>query len=462
MLDKGILLVSDDAYMLQDLSDILKGAGYSKIQAVCSKAEAFTICKESNYDLLIIKAKLVDGSGLELFESFSGKLLNGVLIVEDKDFPKTILTVKNNNCFFLRESFHKEELLSILDKIKNSNTERENKANAQSNEVKKLPGFKNFIGDSEVMRRIFDLVVRIADTDATVLISGDSGTGKEVIARTLHYSSHRKNEPFIPVNCGAIPSGLLESELFGHTRGAFTGAVAKKDGRFKLANKGTLFLDEIGLMSPDLQAKLLRVLQTKSFDPIGSLQSVKMDTRIIAATNIDMEQAMIEKRFREDLFYRLNVIPIYIPSLKERRGDIPLLVQHFLDIFNREKNYDVHISDESVMNVLMKHDWPGNVRELENIIHRLVILKKKGKICLDDLPSKLLMNSKMDVYQDCEFLNFKLPEDGVSLKHLVAKFENSLLQQALKRTNGNKNRASALLKMNRTTLVEKLKRNNLR
>ena len=446
--------------MQQTLSSILGEAGYGKVQAVRSKAEARNICENSNYDVLIIKAKLVDGSGIELLKDLSDRCSNGVLIVEDKDFRQSISIVKNNNYFFLKESFHKDELLGVLDKIEKGNSNQIYKTSSHFNKNSFI--FKNFIGASKVMLQIFDLLERVADTDATVLISGDSGTGKEVVARTLHYSSHRKDEPFVPVNCSAIPSGLLESELFGHTRGAFTGAVAKKDGRFKLANKGTLFLDEIGLMSPDLQVKLLRVLQTKSFEPIGSIQNIKIDTRIIAATNIDMEQAIVEKRFREDLFYRLNVIPIYIPSLKERREDIPLLVQHFLAIFNEQKDYDVHISNEAVMNALMQYDWPGNVRELENIVQRLVVLKKSGTIFLDDLPPKFLINQKIDRFEDGEFSSFKLPEDGVSLKELVTKFENNLLQQALQKTNGNKNKASALLRMNRTTLVEKLKRNNIR
>ncbi|MGZ3653334.1 MAG: sigma-54 interaction domain-containing protein, partial [Bdellovibrionota bacterium] len=329
--------------------------------------------------------------------------------------------------------------------------------------------FDNFIGDSAAMMHVFQIIEKVANSDSTILITGESGTGKELVARALHYNSNRNDKLFIPVNCGAIPAGLLESELFGHMKGSFTGAIANRPGRFQAADGGTLFLDEIGEMSPDLQVKLLRALQYQSIEPVGSVKPIEIDARIIAATNIELEQAVVDRRFREDLYYRLNVIPIVMPALRDRRGDIPLLISHFLRIYNEEKKCDVVMRSEDVMNTLMAYDWPGNVRELENLVQRMVILKNKGEIGIKDLPQKFFLargtggaiaaRAHHNVAQS--FLGFELPEDGVDLKALVNNFEDHLLRQALQRTNGNKNKASELLKMNRTTLVEKLKKKQL-
>jgi DNA-binding NtrC family response regulator len=287
------------------------------------------------------------------------------------------------------------------------------------------------------------------------------------VARALHYNSDRADKMFVPVNCGAIPAGLLESELFGHVKGSFTGAISNRAGRFQTADGGTLFLDEIGEMTPDLQVKLLRALQYQSIEPVGSVKPIEIDARIIAATNVNLEQAVVDRRFREDLYYRLNVIPIVMPALRERRGDIPLLINHFLNIYNEEKKCDVTMRSEEIMNVLMAYEWPGNVRELENLVQRMVVLKGKGEIEVRDLPPKFFINrpaSAMAIERNAgaagpeSFLNFELPEDGVDLKALVNSFEDHLLKQALQRTQGNKNKASELLRMNRTTLVEKLKK----
>jgi transcriptional regulator with PAS, ATPase and Fis domain len=308
------------------------------------------------------------------------------------------------------------------------------------------------------MHRIHSLVRKVAATDATVLIMGESGTGKELIARAVHSWSPRESGAFIPVNCGAIPAELLESELFGHEKGAFTGAVRTRPGMFSLANGGTIFLDEIGEMSAPLQVKLLRVLQERQVRPVGSDREIKIDVRVIAATNKDLGEEVRQGRFREDLYYRLHVIPLHVPSLRERRSDIPLLVEHFLAKLNlRQGNAgqsnSVRISEEAMVQ-LWEYDWPGNVRELENLLERLVILTDKDTIEVDSLPSNVrsFVSSRHGGVQPT------LGEDGLDFNRAVEAFEDRLIGEALRRTNGNKQAAAKLLGLKRTTLVAKLRR----
>lgn len=320
-----------------------------------------------------------------------------------------------------------------------------------------------FIGATPSIQKIFELVDKVANTDSTVLILGESGTGKELIARALHFRSNRKNKPFIPVNCGAIPSELLESELFGHMKGSFTGAVASRVGRFTLAHQGTLFLDEIGTMPASLQVKILRALQQKEFEPVGGNKTLKSDCRVIAATNDDLEAEVAKGNFREDLFYRLNVIPIHLPALRERRDDIRLLVEHFIKTFNTKKGYRISGISPEAMDVMMGYQWPGNVRELENIVQRVCILKVEGLIEKDDLPPKLSQGPTMSTSSRPwgAMLDGPIPEAGIPFDSLVAQFENDLILKALEQTKWNKNRAAQLLQLNRTTLVEKIKKRGL-
>lgn len=320
-----------------------------------------------------------------------------------------------------------------------------------------------FVGASAIMKKVFDLIEKVADTDSTVLILGESGTGKELVARSLHQKSSRRNKAFIPVNCGAIPSELLESELFGHVKGAYTGAHASRVGRFAMAHQGTLFLDEIGTMPAGLQVKLLRALQEKEFEPVGSTRTVKSDCRVIAATNIDLEAEVARGNFREDLYYRLNVIPAHLPPLRDRREDIPLLVNHFVQRFIEKKTTKVTGISSEAMEILSRYGWPGNVRELENICQRLCILKGEGVIEVEDLPSKIrqprMISSHRHPWE--QWLSDGFPEEGLDLEQLVVQFENDLMMKALEKTRWNKNKAAQLLKMNRTTLVEKIKKRGL-
>jgi DNA-binding NtrC family response regulator len=319
--------------------------------------------------------------------------------------------------------------------------------------------FEGMIGRSQAMKDVFERITRVARTDSTVLIMGASGTGKELVASAIHRLSNRAARNRISVNCGAIPADLLESELFGHVRGAFTGAISNRKGRFELADGGTIFLDEIGDMPALLQVKLLRVLQERVIEPIGSNESVNLDVRVIAATHRDLEKAVAENKFREDLFYRLNVIPIRMPALKERREDIPLLISHFLDRFvSADRSNEISFSPLA-MDLLMGYDWPGNVRELENVIERLVILRGGNEILPEDLPAKIFRSNPLATQQYKTL--FELPEVGVDLKQILSDIEDSLIVQAMNRTRGNKNQASKLLALNRTTLIEKMKKKNL-
>ena len=314
------------------------------------------------------------------------------------------------------------------------------------------------IGASPRMGMARALIAKVAANDSTVLITGESGTGKELAARAIHNLSCRRDQAFVPVNCGAIPEELLESELFGHVRGAFTGAVNGRQGRFQLANGGTLFLDEIGEMSPKLQVKLLRVLQEHECEPVGSDHAVQVDVRVVTATHRDLRLAVREGRFREDLFYRLNVLPLELPSLREREGDVTLLIGYFLDVQGCRKNKKNLQVEKAAMSALERYSWPGNVRELENLVERLVVLNDDGVIRPSDLPDYILTNS---VPQHQQTTQVALPSEGVDLDGVLEKIENGFIERALERARGNKTMAAELLRLNRTTFIERLRKKGM-
>jgi len=316
--------------------------------------------------------------------------------------------------------------------------------------------FNDIIGQSESMQAVFRLVKKVADCGSTILISGETGTGKGLVARAIHQNSKRKNKPFISINCGAIPENLLESELFGHVRGAFTGATTSKQGKFELANGGTIFLDEIGDMSPDLQVKVLKVLEEGEFEQVGGAKTIKVDVRIIAATHRDLAEEVQRGNFRDDLFYRLYVIPVNLPSLRARKSDIPFLVSYFLKNSNQSNDRHVEGVAEDAMKIMLKYSWPGNVRELKNLMERLVVLKGEGEITADDLPAELKSAGSLDSPGVIE-----ISDEGICLNSAVTEFEKALILQSLEKTKWVKNKAAKLLQLNRTTLVEKIKRHRL-
>lgn len=320
------------------------------------------------------------------------------------------------------------------------------------------PGVQPFIGNHPTVIRVIKQVEKVSGSDSTVLLLGESGTGKELIAQSIHYRSPRSTKALIPVNCGAIPGELLESELFGHAKGAFSGATAARQGRFALADGGTLFLDEVGEMPLNLQVKLLRALQEREITPLGSTKTQKVDVRIIAATNQNLEELVEKKLFREDLYYRLNVIPINLPPLRDRPQDVPELIQFFLISFNEKLGSTLMGFEPDAMEACLNYPWPGNIRELKNFVERLAILNDGERITLMDLPEKIRRHKGT---APAPTSDVPLPEDGLNFYDAVEQFEKSLILQALDRTDWNKNKAASLLSMNRTTLVEKIKKKEL-
>ncbi|HWE29776.1 MAG TPA: sigma-54 dependent transcriptional regulator, partial [Polyangia bacterium] len=324
------------------------------------------------------------------------------------------------------------------------------------------------VGEEHSFKEVLDVVAAVAETDATVLISGESGTGKEVVASSIHRASKRADGPFIAVNCGAIPEALLESELFGHARGAFTGATHARAGRFQLAEGGTLFLDEIGDMPLQFQVKLLRVIQERQYEVLGDSSLRTADVRVIGATHRDLAAMVKAGTFREDLYYRLNLIDVKLPALRERPGDIPLLVEHFVAVSNTRHGTNVDGVEQQLLDALARHRWPGNVRELGNVVERMVIFQKRGRLQLDALPPAII-KARDEAGAEATAASAaaataggekptSLPPEGLDLRATVAQIEDTLIEQALARTGGNRNAAAQLLGLNRTTLVEKLKR----
>ena len=316
--------------------------------------------------------------------------------------------------------------------------------------------FKDIVGQSPAMKKIFRMIEKVAGSDTTIMLNGETGTGKGIIARAIHECSPRRGKPLVQINCGATPEGLLESEFFGYRRGAFTGAVSDRPGKFELANGGTIFLDEIGDMSADLQVKVLRVLEEGEFERVGGRETIKVDARIIAATHRDLEEEVQKGQFREDLFYRLYVIPIMLPSLRERKSDIPFLVYHFLEEFARKNQKKVMDVAPDAMQLLMNFPWHGNVRELKNLIERIVVLKDGDSLAAEDLPEKVRTNAPPPGRR-----GEASGEEGISFQTAVSEFEKALILTALEKTNWVKNRAADLLQIKRTTLVEKIKRYQL-
>ncbi len=326
--------------------------------------------------------------------------------------------------------------------------------------VQSLPSseaFEGLIGQSTAMGNVYRLIERVASSDSRVIIYGESGTGKELVARAIFRRSQRTDKGFIPINCGAIPENLLESELFGHVRGSFTGATSTQLGKFELADKGTIFLDEIGDMSADLQVKVLRVLEEGEIIPVGGTKPVSVDVRVIAATHRNLEEAVEKGIFREDLFYRLHVIPIKLPALRDRRSDIPLLGKYYLEEFNRTKHQSIKGISDQAMEILMEYPWPGNVRELKNVIERMVILKGEGTIEISDLPGAIVRKRS----ESAPFPRVDISDNGICFNTVVSEFEKALILKSLEMTNGVKNQAAKLLHLNRTTLVEKIKKHQL-
>jgi two-component system response regulator PilR (NtrC family) len=451
-----LLLVDDEAALREVMAERLAEHGF-RVEQAGSGEEAVARLSDFAFDILVTDLRLPGLDGRQVLNDALARYpeIVAIVITGFGTVREAVEVTRQGAEGFITKPFQFEELLHELNvAIRKRRLEAENAyLRAQLHDRFRIDGM---IGHTPPMQQLFELLRTVAATASTVLVTGETGTGKELAARAIHDASPRRNNRFVAINCSAIPETLLEAELFGHVRGAFTGAIANRQGRIEQANRGTLFLDEVGTMSPGLQAKLLRVLQNREFERVGDSQTVKVDVRVIAATNSDLKRLVDDGVFREDLYYRLNVIPVRVPPLRERRPDVPLLAQHFLDRLSTEAvppRGRVTLSQDA-QQALMPFGWPGNVRQLENVMERAFALSPgRSQITATDLPDEI-----RQAVAAPSAAELTIPDDGIEMERLVSEFEHSLILRALERTRGNKRQAADLLHVKRTTLIEKLKR----
>ena len=447
------LVVVKDPDTAKPLAAVLEKRGLEVTQAR-DGAIALDLLQERSFDLILAESELPKVGGRDLLKRVQLKHPETrlVLLSRDTSSRAAVEAIRAGAFDYLTLPTEDKDLWACLGRALGTQESGPTAGRALGQ-----PGaYSEIIGQSDPMLELFRMIDKLAATDSTVMITGESGTGKELVARAIHRNGRRGAQPLIPVNCGAIPEDLLESELFGHEKGAFTNAVRSRPGRFELANQGTIFLDEVADMSPKLQVRLLRVLQERQLERVGSTQTLNIDIRVITASNRDLYQAMQEGWFREDLYYRLNVVPIHIPPLRERRADIPLLVDHFRLKFNSHRDKEIQEVDPEVMDLFIGYAWPGNVRELENVIERMAILTDTDQLTVKDVPAFMLPSASRSGPRGPE-----IPEEGLDFNQVVSDFEDHLLLQALEKSGWVKNKAARLLNLNRTTLVEKLKKKNI-
>ena len=451
-----ILVVDDNPDVLKLIANILESNDY-EVKTVSNGASAIKELESNDYDMVLTDLMMPDVDGMQVLENAILKIPKTMCIIltGHGTIKSSVEAIKKGAFDYITKPVSPSELLIFVEKaLKFKNLEEENIR--LKKELKGKYHYKKIVGTSKVIKKIYNLIEKVSDTDGTVLITGATGTGKELIARSIHYNSQRSDKPMVVINCGAIPEALLESELFGHEKGAFTGAYKKRIGRFEMANGGTIFLDEIGEMSPALQIKLLRVLQEQQFERVGATKTLHVDLRFIAATNKNLTTAINMEKFREDLYYRLNVIPIKVPSLKQRRSDIPLLIDFFLKKFQKGKREKITGFSQVALDLILAYDWPGNVRELENVIKRLTILSEGPVVRFDDLPENI-QNVSSSHHPDKEVII----NNELNLNEAVQDYEKRIILEALEKTNWVKSKAAKLLNINRTTLVAKIKKQNI-
>jgi DNA-binding NtrC family response regulator len=451
MSKNGRILIVDDEEVVRDvLSTLLTGESYS-VDFAQTGNQALEKVREKDYSVVLLDLMMPDIDGFRVLEEFKKMENNPVTLVLTAfaSIEKAVRATKLGAFDFITKPFKNDEIvLAVKNAAEHHRLLEENIRLKIS--LQERYNFKNIIGKGASMQQVFDLISQVAPRRSTILVQGESGTGKELVAKAIHAASGRAGAPFVAINCGNIPSELLESEMFGHVRGAYTGATSAKKGLFEVADGGTLFLDEVATISMEMQTKLLRVIQEREFRRLGGLENIKVDVRIIAATNTDLQSAVDRGTFRDDLFYRLNVIVVKLPRLRERTEDIPLLVEHFTKKYCEENQKEHCVMEAAAMRVLMDYDWPGNVRELENAIERAVVLAPGDVITADLFPKSITTSSSNSAVD--------FPEDGLPLKERVGNFERSLILAALEKTDWNQKKASQLLSVNATTLSEKLKR----
>jgi len=449
-----ILVVDDEEDLRQAIVELLTVDGF-EVHGVASAEEAQELLSQTVFDVLITDNNLPGRAGLDLLEETLSRYpeIVGIVITGFGTIETAVQAIKKGAYDYLSKPFKLVELSIMVRKGLKERTLRFENQYLRS-QLKSKYAFDNIIGTGRSMARIFELIDSVAGLNSTVLIQGETGTGKELIAKAIHFNSPRKDQKMVSINCGAIPENLLESELFGHVKGAFTGAVQNRVGRFEQGNNGTIFLDEVGNMPLSLQMKLLRVLQEREFERVGGNSSIKVDVRIIAATSSHLAQMVSDGTFREDLYYRLNVIPIQMPPLRDRREDIPLLIQRFITQFCETHKLEMKTVAPQVMKSMMGYEWPGNVRQLENIVERMVALTgTRTAIMPADLPPEIQSSESFG-----NGTIFEIPEEGINFTNIVVDMERELIVQGLRKANGNKKLAAKLLNLKRTTLIEKIKR----
>jgi two-component system, NtrC family, response regulator AtoC len=451
-----ILVVDDDEDMRFTLREVMSREGYD-VETAVDGIEALEKNQQSQFDIVILDVKMPRLDGIETLRQLriTSPELIVIMVTAFGTRALALEAIQLGAYDYFSKPFDIGEIRIVVRRALEKNRLQKELKNLQEQKWQ-TASFENIIGNSEVMRDIYKQIEQIAESDVTILIYGESGTGKELVAEAMHNRSKRNQQPFIRMNCVAIPEGLLESELFGHEKGAFTGASAQKLGKFELANGGTLFLDEIGDMGLTTQAKLLRVLQERDFERVGGTKTIKVDIRIIAATNKDLVKAIQDKSFREDLFYRLNVVPIYLPPLRERKEDIPLLLEHFLNIYNQKFNKKIRHVSPGVMKLLMERDWSGNIREFENVIQRAVVLTQGETINENSLPLGMVAFGGQSIITEDILESKKTLQEKVD--SFVTEFEKRLILQALSSSAGNRTETAKLLGLSRKGLYDKMER----
>ncbi len=450
-----ILIAEDDRNTLSGLMEILAEEGY-EVVGVETGEKAVRMLQKECFDILLTDFKMPDISGLEIYER-SRELspeMKTIVMTAYSSVKDAVEAMKRGIYEYLTKPLNLDELFVTLRKaIDEQDIRRENRE--LKDQLRRSYRFENIVGQSEPMRKVFETIAKVAKSPSTVLIRGESGTGKELVARAIHYNSPRANKPLIEISCASFPETLLESELFGYERGAFTGANGQKKGRFELAQGGSIFLDEIGDISENVQTKLLRVLQEREISRLGGTEPIKVDVRVITATNRDLERALSEGRFREDLYYRLNVIPIYLPPLRERREDIPILVDHFIRKYSRENDVPLRTISQEALEICLEYDWPGNVRELENAIQNAIVLGEGEEIRPEHLP--LSMSHRHRRSERMEFF----AEAGQTLQEKIDHAERIILERAIQDARGNKSEAAKRLGISLRTMRYKIKKYGL-
>lgn len=439
-----ILIIDDDNSLRRVLEYNLQEEGY-EVQAASSGEEGLYLFGQSQPNLVITDMKMSGMDGLMVLKSIKERAPDALVIIITAfgTVDVAVEAMKSGAYDYITKPFNRDELkLTVSKALQFSGLTEENKR--LKSELADKADFRTIVGTSKEMEKVFDVIRKVADTEASILITGESGTGKELVARSIHANSSRRDAPFVAINCAAIPRDLLESELFGHVKGSFTGAVKDKIGKFQVAEGGTLFLDEVGELPIELQPKLLRALQEKEVEPVGGTKVQKLDVRVVSATNLNVDKAIADGSFREDLYYRLSVIPMHLPPLRERRKDIPLLIKYFCTKHGSEKV----AFDKDALETLVMYPWPGNVRELENTIERLLIMRNGDVIGIDELPEKLLENGAKGSAV------IKLPDEGYSLEQL----EREIVVEALERNTWNQTAAARFLRIPRHTLIYRIEK----